>query len=176
MQLLRRNRGDWGPVVIDIAHPDVHGAPRYTKTVVLTALLSALRWICMRPPDSAATYNIFTDSDHTQNHFVYPTKRSPSAKSVLISSARTLLDEGCGSILVAIIVRTKAHTKLLSNVAEGTSVQISWRYSGDRSPLCLSLCLCHRCLGVVVNGSIDSYWFIPPPLLPAPNVLYACLH
>jgi len=56
--------------------------------------------------------NIFTDSNYTQKHLVYP-KGSPSANSVLISWALTLLDEVRASVHV-VTVWTRAHTKLFS--------------------------------------------------------------
>ena len=67
--------------------------------------------------DYTFTYNIFTDFNYTQKHLVY-LKRSPSTNAVLISSARTLLDEVRASVHVA-IVWTKARTELLSTAARG---------------------------------------------------------
>ena len=100
--------------------------------------LKLYRWICMRSPDSTSTGNItLILTTRRRTSLVCPT-RSPSADTVLISSARTLLDEVRASVLVAILKPIPSCIPQLL-ITKGTSVKTSWRFKGDRSSPCLSL-------------------------------------
>jgi len=63
----------WGPVCLDPYSPAFVGAFRYTNNSgELTALISALKWICALPSYSPLQLNLYTDSDYSQKHLLFP--------------------------------------------------------------------------------------------------------
>ena len=98
-----------GPVLIDLAHVNIHGTIRYTNTEELTGLIATFRRIWIRPIDPSVCYNIFTDSDYAQEHLEYAS---------MITSARRVLAYIRGSISHDLIW-TEMHTQKRCMVALG---------------------------------------------------------